>query len=405
MESSPADGGELSDLPRRGPGIAALRHFLVEVPVSENMMHTLTFFPLGNANTCRIDLANGRKLLIDYAATRDADNPQRIDLPAELRRDLAEARRTSYDVVAFTHLDDDHIRGSSDFFRFEHAPKYQGAGRVDIDELWVPAAAITEVGSDGDARVIRQEARHRLLQGAGIRVFSRPARLKEWLNANGLTLESRIHCIVDAGQLVPSFDLPRDSVEFFVHSPFAERQNENDVEVRNCDAVAFQARFTAGGRDTRLLMLSDLPCDDIAAMVRVTRAYRNEDRLEWDVCGLPHHCSYLSLGPEKGVTIVKPLPDVAFLYEKKGRRGSTLISSSDPIRNEETTQPPHFQAANYYKAAVQGHGGEFIVTMEHQTPSIPVPLVVHIDALGARVQKRLGGAPGVITSRPAPRAG
>ena len=33
-------------------------------------MPKLTFYPLGNADTCLIDLADGRKVLFDYA---DAD--------------------------------------------------------------------------------------------------------------------------------------------------------------------------------------------------------------------------------------------------------------------------------------------------------------------------------------------
>lgn len=368
-------------------------------------MPQVTFFPLGNANSALIDVGNGRKILIDYAATRDPDHYKRIDLPATLHRDLAEAKRTSYDVVAFTHLDADHIRGSSQFFWLDHAATYQGEGRVGIDEMWVPAAAITEVGLDDEARVIREEARHRLRMGSGIRVFSRPARLKDWLASEGLSLDSRMHCIVDAGQLVPSFNLSEDGVEFFVHSPFAVRQNENEVEDRNCESIAFQARFVVDGRDTRLLMLSDLPCDDIAAMVRTTKSYGNDDRLEWDICGLPHHCSYLSLCAQKGTAKTEPIPEIADLYEDMGRQTSTLVSSSEVIRNVDTIQPPHFQAANFYKDAVAGHGGEFIVTMEHPTEAMPDALVIHIDARGARVEKRLIGTPAVITSRPAPRAG
>jgi len=29
-------------------------------------MHRLTFYPLGNADCCLIDLANGQKILFDY---------------------------------------------------------------------------------------------------------------------------------------------------------------------------------------------------------------------------------------------------------------------------------------------------------------------------------------------------
>ena len=33
-------------------------------------MHRLTFYPLGNADCCLIDLANGQKILFDYAGRK-----------------------------------------------------------------------------------------------------------------------------------------------------------------------------------------------------------------------------------------------------------------------------------------------------------------------------------------------
>src|SRR6266478_5690811 len=104
------------------------------------MTARVTFFPIGNADCCRIDLVGGRKVLIDFADKRDPKDPydKRIDLAAEVRRDLDDA-----------------------------------------------------------ARVIRQEARHRLKQGKGIKVFSRPERLHDLLESWGLTVADRASCIVD----------------------------------------------------------------------------------------------------------------------------------------------------------------------------------------------------------------
>jgi hypothetical protein len=151
------------------------------------MVAKLTFHPPGNADCTRFDLADGKKLLVDFA---DMQNPndlwdRRIDLPAELKSNLRAAKRDYYDVVCFTHLDDDHCCGAGDFFWLEHAAKYQGEGRIKIRELWVPAAAILEDGIEDSARIVRQEARYRLKKGSGIRVFSRPTKLKEWLEKKG----------------------------------------------------------------------------------------------------------------------------------------------------------------------------------------------------------------------------
>ena len=81
-------------------------------------MHTITIFPLGNADCTRINLENGKKILIDYAATRNSEDPYdlRCDLPKELKEDLNESDQDYYDVVAISHLDEDHFKGSSEFF-------------------------------------------------------------------------------------------------------------------------------------------------------------------------------------------------------------------------------------------------------------------------------------------------
>ena len=174
-------------------------------------MHKLTFFPIGNADCCRIDLSGGQKLLFDYAAMRceNDSTDRRIDLPRELRADLKAANRNHFEVVAFTHLDDDHIHGASESFRLDHAEKYRGEGRIVIETLWVPAAVIIEDGCEDEARIIQAEARYRLKQGKGIRVFSRPDKLTEWLRQQNLSLADRQHLITDAGLLIPGYSLDR----------------------------------------------------------------------------------------------------------------------------------------------------------------------------------------------------
>src|SRR4051794_11680636 len=115
-------------------------------------MHKATFYPLGNAHTCLIELEKGRWLLFDYANVRDPNNESdlRVDLATELRNTLEAARRDYIDVVAFTHGDDDHIHGAPEFFHLEHAEKYQGDGRIKIQELWVPAAFLLEEKVEDD---------------------------------------------------------------------------------------------------------------------------------------------------------------------------------------------------------------------------------------------------------------
>ncbi|HKJ72471.1 MAG TPA: hypothetical protein VKA19_00010 [Alphaproteobacteria bacterium] len=376
------------------------------------MTARIQFFPLGNADTLRLDLADGRKILVDYAAMRNGDDDQdnRCDLPEELRRDLNEADRNYFDAVCITHTDTDHCKGFADFFWLEHAAAYQDDNRIKIRELWVPAAAILEENLKDDARIVRAEARHRLRKGRGIRVFSRPERLKKWIEDEGLDFEQRKHLIVDAGELVPGYEKDGPvKVEFFVHSPFGWRQDENTVVDRNEDSIVMHATFEEGGMESRLFLGADANYETLSQIVQTTRRHRNEDRLRWDIMKLPHHCSYLSIGPERGQDETKPDPDVKWLFEDQREDSSYIVSPSLPIpakgsEEDKSDQPPHRQAANYHRRISKGSDGEFEVTMEKPSKASPKPFAYKVTAQGVALEL---AAPMVASAAAAstPRAG
>ena len=374
-------------------------------------MTQLTFYNLGNADCCRIDLRNDDRMLIDYANMRDEKDKddKRCNLPELLWEDLGELETETYRVVAFTHLDRDHIQGSSEFFYLEHAKKYQDGKRAKIETMWVPAAAITEEGLEGEARIIRSEARHRLKEGKGIIVFSRPEKLKEWLAENDLTVEDRADCIIDAGKLVLGFSLSNDHVEFFVHSPHAHTSDDGEVEDRNSGSLVFQARFEEGGEHTDVLFTADVDHEDLGRIVDKTRSKGNNDRLHWNVYELPHHCSFHAIGPEKGKDKTSPTAEVKWLCEEQGEKLGYVVSTSDVIPSKESAedknvQPPHRQAANYYKEDVV-ETSRFLVTMERPNALNPKPIVIKIGSTGAVFKSASGATVAAGAATTAPRAG
>ncbi len=86
----------------------------------------------------------------------------------------------------------------------------------------------------------------------------------------------------------------------FVHSPFGSRLEDGTLVDRNTDSIVVQASFLVNGKVTKVILGSDVDHCALTEMVKVTKYHGREERLEWDVFKLPHHCSYLSLGPEKG---------------------------------------------------------------------------------------------------------
>ncbi len=372
-------------------------------------MPRLTFYPIGNADCCLIDLSGSEKIIVDYANAKSNDaNDVRIDLEEAIRENLAQAGRKDVDVFCITHLDRDHIGRSSELFWLQHAAIYQDNDRIKIGELWVPAAVILEDGLVDEGRIWRQEARHRLKQGKGIRVFSRPEVLRKWIESQGLDFDTLEHLFVDAGTLVPRFSLAANGVEIFVHSPFASRLDDGELMDRNSDGIFLQATFEVSGVKTRVMLGADADHEVLSAIVDITNYHQRPERLEWDVFELPHHCSYLSLGPDKGERETEPVPQVRELYERHGQRGGIIISTSNPIRlTGDEVQPPHRQAAAYYRriTGFEGLKGDFKVTMEHPRQSAPKPLVIEIDGTKARVTSAVAAGAGGLTNRAAPRAG
>jgi hypothetical protein len=377
-------------------------------------MHKVTFYPVGNGDTSQIELANGKRFLFDYRHLKKTENGEgpEINLAAQLRDELDKARRTDFDVVAFTHADADHIDNSTEFFELEHASKYQGKGRIGIKELWVPAAMILE-SCTPDQRseefvIWRSEARHRLKAGSGIRVFSKPEKLKDWLAENGLTVESRRALITDAGQLVPDFTLEEDGIEFFCHSPFISHVDDHD-EIRNGASLIFNVRFKVGLSTFDYFAVGDSEWCVLEDIVSTTKAHGNADRLAWDLLNIPHHCSYLALSDVKGTTETTPTPLVKELL-LSGKEGAHIISSSYPITDTSASraqiQPPHVQARNCYQRYLrETDGGQFYVTMEEPSATKPKPLVFNIDSAGlTRQGSVITGIAAAVTASP-PRAG
>ncbi|MGU3544426.1 hypothetical protein [Methylobacterium sp. A52T] len=366
-------------------------------------MHIIRFFPIGNGDCCLIQLENGRWILFDFADMRNPNDPndKRCDLEKELREALGDHK--VIDVVAFTHLDTDHCKRAKEVFELDHADKYRGGDRIKIKSLWVPASAVLEEGLKGQARTLRAEARHRFKEGKGIRVFSRPDKLDQFLLDRDIDPATRRNLISDAGTLCPEFNLVADGVEFFVHSPFAERVGE-EIVMRNDSALFMQALFEVAGRHTRMILSADVGHEVIDDIVRITQHYGNGCRLEWDINNVPHHSSYRSLAAEKGEGVTEPEERLAWLYEGAGQRGGLLVSTSDPIPAAVTEQPPHREAAAYYKRVARDLDGSYLVTMEHPSAIAPKPLVIEIGERGHMVRKFAGGAASVIRNA-APRAG
>jgi beta-lactamase superfamily II metal-dependent hydrolase len=348
----------------------------------------ITFFNLGNADTSLIRISpSGKTVLWDYA---DMRGEKHCDLPTELNKRITEEY---YDVVCFTHADEDHVKGMSKYFYLEYAELYQKGDRKKIKELWIPAAWLLESRNDlcSDATILKAEAKYRLLTlKSKIKIFSKPDALKEWVEKEGVKFSEIEHLIVDAGKCVQGWDKKADGVEFFVHSPFKGHVDENEVIDRNTAAILVQAVF-GNKPETKLILGGDADSDNLKDIVRMSKYRKNSDRLKWDLLHLFHHCSYKALNKdEKGKTKTTPVTEVKWLMETQGQKNCVIISPSEIIPVKETDQPPHMHAHSYYKEDVcDKKGGKIIVTMEHPSKEKPGPVEMEINDEGFTVLKKV----------------
>jgi len=372
---------------------------------------TVTFYPLGNADSSLIEFADGRLMLIDYykAMDEDDDEDKRVSLPDELRSVLEDKDRDYFDVVAVTHRDSDHVLGSEEFFWLEHDSKNQGDDRIKMREMWVPAYYIVEEDLEGSAEVMQREARHRLEKGENIRVFSQPDFLDDWLREKNIEPADRARLITTAGSTVDEFATKDDgSAEIFVHAPFAFKMEDDEEVDQNKASLVLHVTFFEGDTSSRVFFGADTTYDIWEKIVQKTKQRKRPERLIWDVFKVSHHCSYKALSDQKGTDKTEPVEDVEHLFEQ-GQEGCYLVSSSKPVPSEDTDQPPHKQAAAYYRSVAKDKGDEdsFLVTMETPNTNKPRQIQIEITNNGLTWKKitGIGAGVGAVISRPSQRQG
>lgn len=360
------------------------------------MSQKLTFFPIGNAETCLLELGSGKKILFDYAAMYSGSaSDDRYDI----KKALSHIRE--YEIVMFSHAHDDHTKGASEYFYLDHAKKYQSNDRAVIKELWVSAAFLldTDLENHSDAKIIRAEARFRLRNGYGIKVFAEPDTLSEWLKSQEIPAERVSNLIVHAGSKMELPDKLAKEMQVFVHAPFSDDSEE--VQDKNDPSIVLQVRLFNEGCDTNVLITGDTPYKVLDKIVERSQYYGNESYLKWDIYDIPHHCSYTGLGEKSSDTIMTPSTNVQWLLSQSAP-GASMVASCTKITAE--TSPPHLNAKRAYEYYTD-KDVTFIATMEHVPASgkKPTPVCFEINSMGLTLKR--DNSQDVYFHKSAPRAG
>ena len=369
------------------------------------------FFPVGNADTILINTSDNKVILMDYFKPQDSETEEEnsgFNVSKFIHKYLNENDIESIDLAVFSHADDDHVHGFEELFWLEHAKTYQSDERIKVEEIHVPAILVTEANPKGSAKILRQEIRYRLKNNLGAKFYGYPPQVKEWLEDAEITIGDLEDICVHAGEFIPGFDSGKGALEIFVHSPFSDKQEQDDQN-RNDNSIVLHLTAIDVAEPLRVMLGGDAGHQEWADIVTRTQNNDNTDRLEYDVFKVSHHCSFHSLSDEKGDTETIPRDEVKELFGY-GKPNCILISSSNPITDEDTVLPPHFQAAAYYKKVVKGNGeseDNFMVTMEYPNPENPVPIILSASEDGFQTESReqLSSTVHTYTQRSSPRVG
>ena len=363
------------------------------------MVATITFFPVGNGDMTLIELESGRTILIDVnirAAADDPDDPA-PDVASKLREKLKrDARGRLYlDAFPLSHPDQDHCGGLRQHFHLgppeEHDPEED---KIIIRELWSSPMVFRRASKNHplckDAKAFNREARRRverfrevglsLGDGDRIQIMGR--------DENGKT-DDLEHILVEVDSLLTKVNGRRDgtmTARLLGPLPKTDDEDEEEALAKNRSSVIVRFSITGDGVSDagRFLTGGDA---EVAIWERLWQKHRANGWFEYDMLLAPHHCSWHSLSHESWSEMGESakVSDDARSALSQARGGAVIVSSSEPITDDDT-DPPCIRAKREYEGIAREVSGSFECTGEYPSESAPDAMEFEIGANGPRLK-------------------
>lgn len=349
----------------------------------------VVFWPVGTGDSSTIVVTDEVLVQVDLNDRAKADADDTPEVPVvDL---LAEALPTGADgrpfLAAFvlTHADKDHCSGFKDLL-----------DQVTIGELWATPRMWreyndnpTDHGLCEDAQAFHTEVKRRVeavkkahADGTAIAVGDRVLVVGYDTDQGGHAYHDLpAEYLLKPGMAITKINGVDHSGRFeaFIHAPF----KDDCAAARNETSLAMQVTLTEdGGQDGKVLLFGDLAYATIMKIFNYSEYHKRTQYLEWNLLLAPHHCSkYVMYVREDGKDLLQP--DILEAFERHARAESVVVASSGVIPDADVDgkNPPHKKAADRYK----DYANRFICTMEWPSVTDPSPVVLGIDAYGARI--------------------
>lgn len=386
------------------------------------MASTITFFPVGNGDMTLIVLGDeaAMRILIDCNIRGAADDPNdktrnvAQDLRDRIKRDSK--GRPYVDVFAWSHPDKDHCGGIRNHFYLGDPDTYpddkkpDNEKRILIRQLWSSPIVYRRASKNHklteDAKALNTEAKRRVQVArdkkfTGIQDGDRILILGE--DENGKTN--------DLGPILVKLDEDINvingvkSTVFKAHLlgplPIPEDECEEEELGKNHSSVILSIELADDA--SRKTVKKFLTAGDAEVLIweKLWEKYKKTPAvLAYDLLQTPHHCSWHSLSHDSRSELgdkAKVSPDAKSALSQI-RSGGTIISSSDPIKDDDN-DPPCYAAKLEYESITGGAKGEFVCTGSYPTESSPAPLeYVVLDQKLVKSARQVSGAPNILTA-------
>ena len=370
------------------------------------MASYISFFPVGNGDMTLVQTEFGHKFLIDTNIRSAADDPDddTLDVAEKLREKLKRdgAGRLFVDALLISHPDQDHCRGLQKHFHLGSPSSWsKSADKIFVREIWSSPTVFRRASRKhvlcNDAKAFNTEAKRRvkLFRARRGNVDDGDRILILGEDENGKTDDlSEILVTVDGTFSVINGQHDK-SINVVLLAPLPIK-NEDDESVLSKNNSSTILRFSlAGGGVTdkcRFLTGGDAEVEIWEKLWH--RHCRDVDTLTYDILQSPHHCSWHSLSRDSWSELGESaeVSEDARCALSQVRRGATIVSSSNPIEDDDN-DPPCIRAKREYESIIDPVNGEFKCVGDHPSKKFPDVLEFEISNSGHRIRAVLFQVP------------
>ncbi|KGD62377.1 hypothetical protein F1529_03625 [Alcanivorax sp. VBW004] len=329
-------------------------------------MHSITFYPVNNADT--VLLKAGYSVLTDIhyrGSAQDENDDEAHNIGQDIRDALEDGQ---LDVFINTHPDKDHVSGFKDLFHTGCPTSWsKESDLILVKEIWITSYTDKLTDTTAQSKPLIDEIKRRKKVKAEDRRKD-GNRLIIVRKGDKLKLSSNL-----AGRvLAPTDEECNDA--------------EKDERKRNNSSIVIRWEYSSNERQFHIMLAGDA---EYQVWERLNDEYSKEE-LSWNLLLAPHHCSRTPYS-YKNENKQYVNSDKAWEALSNCSGNGFVVASCKQIKKNDDN-PPHYHAKERYIGLLekQKTGGEkrFFNPETHSPQNTPKPVTFELSDKGIKIKQR-----------------